>query len=99
MSTTPSAAPRTQAEIEAEIARTRAELRATVDELSDRLNPRTRAEEAVGEAKIALAALRRKVTGEVPAADEPAPTRTGWAVVGAGAALAALVVGAVVRKL
>ncbi len=99
MSTTPSATPRTQAEIEAEIARTRAELRATVDELSERLNPRTRAEEALDEAKIALASLRRKVTGEVPGADEPEPTREGWAVLGAGAALAALVVGTIVRKL
>ncbi len=99
MSTTPAAAPRSQAEIEAEIARTRAELRATVDELSDRLNPRTQAEEALGEAKIALATLRRKVTGEVPAADEPEPTRTGWLVLGAAAALAAAAVGTVVRKL
>jgi len=88
-----------QAQIEAEIARTRAELRATVDQLSDRLNPKNQAQEAVDEAKLAFAELKRKVTGEVRPADEPEPTRLGWIVLGAGAALAAAVVGTIVRKL
>jgi len=39
------------------------------------------------------------VTGEVRPADEPEPTRLGWIVLGAGAALAAAVVGTIVRKL
>ena len=90
---------RSQAEIEAEIARTRAELRATVDELSDRLSPKNQAQAALDEAKLAVAELKRKVTGEVRPADEPEPTRTGWVVLGVGAALAAAVVGSVVRKL
>lgn len=90
---------RTQAQIESDIARTRAELRATVDELSDRLNPRNQAQAAVDEAKVALADLRRKVTGEVRPADEPEPTRLGWIVLGTGAALAAAVVGGIARKL
>lgn len=90
---------RTQAQIEADIARTRAELRATVDELSDRLNPRSQAQNAVDEAKAALAELKRKVTGQARPADEPEPTRLGWVVLGAGAALAAAVVGGIARKL
>ena len=90
---------RTQAQIEADIARTRAELRATVDELSDRLNPRNQAQEAVDEAKIAFDDLKRKVTGEVRPADEPEPTKLGWIVLGAAAAVAAAVVGTVARKL
>ena len=48
-----------QAQIEAEIARTRAELRATVDELSERLNPRTQAEHVMDEAMSRLAGSRR----------------------------------------
>ena len=88
-----------QAEIEAEIARTRAELRATVDELSVRLNPKNQAQDALDEAKFAVAELKRKVTGEVRAADEPEPTRRGWIVLGASAALAAAVLGTVLRKL
>lgn len=90
---------RTQAQIEADIARTRAELRATVDELSERLNPRNQAQNAVDEAKLAFAELKRKVTGEVRPADEPEPTRLGWIVLGTAAALAAAVVGGVARKL
>lgn len=89
----------TQVEIEAEIARTRAELRATVDQLSERLNPKTQAADALDEAKLAFAELKRKATGEVRPADEPEPTRTGWLVLGAGAALAVAVVGTIVRKL
>jgi hypothetical protein len=97
----PSAQPKaaTQAEIEAEIARTRAELRATVDELSERLNPRNQAEYAADEAKVAFAELKRKVTGELRPTDAPEPTRTGWVVLGAGAAVAALVVASIARKL
>lgn len=90
---------RTQAQIEADIARTRAELRATVDELSDRLNPRNQAQNAVDEAKLAFADLKRKVTGEVRPADEPEPTKLGWIVLGTAAAVAAAVVGTVARKL
>lgn len=87
------------AQIEAEIARTRAALQATVDELTDRLHPRNQAEHALEEAKIALADLKRRVTGEVRLPDEPEPTRTGWVVLGAGAAAAAAVVATIVRKL
>lgn len=88
-----------QAELEAEIARTRAELRATVDQLSVRLNPKTQAQDALDEARLAVAELKRKVTGEVRPADEPEPTRRGWIVLGAGTALTAAVVGTVLRKL
>lgn len=88
-----------QAQIEAEIARTRAELRATVDELSERLNPRTQAERAMDEAKIAFAEVKRTVTGQVRAPGEPEPSRTGWIVLGAGTAAAAAIVATVLRKL
>ncbi len=88
-----------QAQIEADIARTRAELRATVDELSGRLNPKTQAQHALDEAKGAFAEAKRKVSGEVRPADEPEPTRTGWIVLGAGAALAAAVLAGIARKL
>lgn len=89
----------TQAQIEADIARTRAELQATVDQLSDRLDPRTQAQHVMQEAKIAIAEVKRKVTGEVRGADEPEPTRTGWIVLGLGAAAAAALVATIVRKL
>lgn len=89
----------TQAQIEADIARTRAELQATVDQLSDRLDPRTQAQHVMEEAKIAIAEVKRKVTGEVRGADEPEPTRTGWIVLGLGAAAAAALVATIVRKL
>lgn len=88
-----------QAAIKADIARTRAELQATVDELSDRLDPRARAQEVVDEAKIAANDLKRRVTGEVRPLDEPEPTRTGWIALGAAAAGAAAVVATVLRKL
>ena len=88
----------TQAQIEADIARTRAELQATVDQLSDRLDPRTQAQHVMQEAKIAIAEVKRKVTGEVRGADEPEPTRTGWIVLGLGAAAAAALVATIVRK-
>ena len=41
----------TPEEIEAQIARNRAELAATIDELSDRLDPKAKAEELVVQAK------------------------------------------------
>ena len=88
-----------QAQIEAEIARTRAELQATVDELSDRLNPRNQAEHVKDEAMIAFAQVKRTVTGQVRAPDEPEPSRTGWIALGPGAAAAAAVVVKVLRKL
>ena len=88
-----------QAQIEAEIARTRAELQATVDELSNRLNPRTQAEHVMDEAKIAIAEVKRTVTGQVRAPGEPEPSRTGWIALGAAAAAAAAIVATVLRKL
>lgn len=87
-----------QAEIEADIARTRAELRATVDELTERLNPKTQAQNAMDEAKVAFAELKRKVTGEVRPAEAPEPTREGWLVLGAGAAIAAIVLAGIARR-
>ena len=87
------------AAIEAEIARTRAELQRTVDELSQRLDPRTQAKHAVDEATVAVADLKRLVSGEVPGRGAAEATRTGWIVLGAGAALAAAVVATVIRKL
>ena len=86
-------------DIEAEIARTRAELRSTVDELTERLNPRNQAQEAVDEVKVAVADLKRRVTGDVRPAGEPEPTTKGWVVLGAAAALALTVVTKIVRKL
>lgn len=86
-------------DIEAEIARTRAELKATVDELSDRLSPRTQASEAVDDVKIAVADLKRRVTGDVRPLGEPEPTKKGWIVLGVGVAIVAGVVAKVVRKL
>jgi hypothetical protein len=86
-------------EIEAEIERTRAELQATVDELSDRLSPKSLAQEAMDEARIAAADLKRRVTGEVRSSAEPEPSRTGWIVLGTGAALTLAVVSKIVRKL
>ncbi|HWS58188.1 MAG TPA: DUF3618 domain-containing protein [Actinotalea sp.] len=86
-------------EIEAEIARTRAELQATIDELTDRLDPKANASRVVDEAKAAAADLRRRVTGEERVAGEPEATRTGWLLLGFGAAAAALVVAAVARRL
>ena len=89
----------TPQQVEAEIARTRQELRATVDELSDRLSPRTLAQDAMGQAKVAVDDLKRRVTGEVRGPGDPEPTKAGWAVVGTGAAVALLVVSKIVRKL
>ncbi|MCL3863122.1 DUF3618 domain-containing protein [Actinotalea sp. K2] len=99
MSTTPAKPATTPQEIEAEIARTRAELQATVDQLSERLDPRVQAEEARDEAKAALGDLRRRVTGDPLLPGEQPATTKGWVVLGAGAAIAALVTAAVVRKL
>lgn len=51
---------RTAAQIEADLAATRAELAATVDQLTDRLNPATRAKEAAADPRkrrIAMAAV------------------------------------------
>lgn len=89
----------TPQDIEAEIARTRAQLKTTVDELSDRLDPKTLATEAVDEAKIAVTDLKRRVTGEVRPAGSPEPTKMGWVVLGTGAAVALAVVSKVIRKL
>ena len=86
-------------DIEADIARRRAELRTTVDDLSDRLNPRNQATEALEDAKNAVADLKRRVTGDVRRADEPEATRRGWIVLGTGAAVVLTVVGKIVRRL
>jgi hypothetical protein len=86
-------------EIEAEIARTRAELKATVDELSERLSPKAQATEAVEDVKVAVADLRRRVTGDIKPAGEPAPSTKAWVVLGVGAALAVAVVTKIIRKL
>ena len=86
-------------DIEADIARTREELRSTVDELSERLNPRNQAQEVVEEVKVAVADLKRRVTGDVRPAGEPEPTKKGWVALGAAAALALTVVTKIVRKL
>lgn len=86
-------------QIEADIARTRQELRVAVDELSERLNPRSMAQDAVEEAKLAAQDIKRRVTGDVRPADEPEPSRTGWIVLGTGAAVALMVVSKVLKKL
>ncbi|WP_372594037.1 DUF3618 domain-containing protein [Actinotalea sp.] len=86
-------------DIEADIARNRAELKATVDALSERLDPKAQADRVKDDTMAAIAELRRKATGETRAPDEPAPTTTGWVVLGAGAALALAVVTKVLRKL
>lgn len=85
--------------IEADIARTREELQTTVDELSDRLSPKSLAQDAADEVKIAVADLKRRATGEVRAADEPEPTKAGWVLLGTGAVVALAVVRKIVRKL
>ena len=90
---------RSTSQIEADIARTRAELQSTVDQLSERLDPRTQARRATAEAKAALAALRRRVTGDQGLPDDPKPTTTGWVLLGAGALAAAALVAAVIRRL
>ena len=89
----------TPQEIQDDIARTRAELQQTVDELSERLDPRTQANEALAEAKLAVSDLKRRVTGEVRGAGEPEPTTKGWVVLGAAAAVATVIAAGVVRKL
>jgi hypothetical protein len=85
--------------IEADIAQTRAELRQTVDELSDRLNPSSLAQEAMEEAKIAAADLKRRATGEVRGPVDPEPSTTGWVILGTGAALGLAIVTKILRKL
>lgn len=77
----------TQQEIEAQIARTREELRLTVDELSQRLDPKVQATKVVDEGKLAVAELKRRVTGEERPYGEPEPSRTGWIALGSAAAL------------
>lgn len=86
-------------DIEADIARARAEIQATVDELTGRLDPKANAVRVVDEAKAAAADLRRRVTGDSRAADEPEATTTGWVVLGAGAAAAVALVAGIIRKL
>ena len=88
----------TPSEIEAQIARTRAEVKLTVDELSERLDPRTQAHRITDETKVAVEDIKRRVTGEVRAPGDPEPTRTGWIVLGVGAALVLGVVSKIVRR-
>ena len=90
---------RTPQQIEAEIARTRQELRLTVDELSERLDPRTQATLAADEVKAAVAEVRRKISGEPRSVGDPEPTTRAWVILGSGAAVALGFVAAVVRKL
>ncbi|MBO1753171.1 DUF3618 domain-containing protein [Actinotalea sp. BY-33] len=90
---------RTPQQIEAEIARTRQELRLTVDELSDRLDPRTQATLAVDEVKAAVAEVKRKVSGESRPLGEPEPTTRAWVILGTGAAAAVGLVASIIRKL
>lgn len=77
--------------IEAEIARTRAALQATVDELSDRLDPRAQLNETVAETKVAVADLKRRISGEEREPGAPEPTARGWAVLGTAAGVAVLI--------
>ena len=86
-------------DLQADIARTRAELQATVDELAERLNPKANVLAALDEAKVAVDEIRRKMAGEERGPEDPEPTTTGWAVLGAGAAAAAAIVAGVARKL
>ena len=81
------------------VARTRAELRAAVDELSERLSPRTQAQHAREEARIAAAEIKRMVVGEKRSAGAPEPSRTGWVVLAVGAAAAAGTLAIIARKL
>lgn len=85
-------------EIQADIVRTRAELAAAVDELTERLDPKTNVLRALEEAKVAVDEVRRRVTGEERGPEDPEPTTTGWVVLGAGAAAAAAIVAGVIRK-
>lgn len=77
----------TPQEIQAQIARTREELRLTVDELSERLDPRVQAERVSEDVKLAVADLKRKVTGEEKPYGEREPGKAGWVVLGSAAAL------------
>lgn len=89
----------TPQQIQDDIARTRIELQRTVDELSERLDPRTQANEAMAEAKVAVSDLKRRVTGEVRSPGEPEPTTKGWVLLGAAAAVTAVIAAGVIRKL
>ncbi|KGM14190.1 DUF3618 domain-containing protein [Cellulomonas bogoriensis] len=100
--TTPDAAEqdtRSPAQIEADIARTRQEIKLAVDELSNRLDPRVQAKAVGDETRAAAADLRRRLAREPRGLTESPPTTRGWVVLGVGAALTALVLTAVVRRL
>lgn len=86
------------ASIEADIARTRAQLQDAVDELSDRLNPKNVAAELTDDVKLAVADLKRRVTGDVRPPGEPEPGKAAWVVLGTGAAIVLAVVGKLVRR-
>lgn len=88
---------RTAAEIEADLARTRSELTATVNELSDRLNPRTQLNAAKESARAAAAdfSTRAREMGDRAAGGDP----TALAIVaGVIATAAGVVIGAVLRR-
>lgn len=85
--------------IEADNARTREELKVAVDQLAERLHPRTQANDAMNEAKIAVEDLKRRVTGEVRRPDEPEASRTGWVVLGTAAALTTVVLSKIIKRL
>jgi hypothetical protein len=88
---TPFASDRTRA-LEAELAATRAALAGTVDELTDRLNPRTQATRVVADGKRMVANLT-----DPDASDDD--RKRAMVAVGVAAAAVALIVAGVVRAI
>lgn len=87
----PAASERMKA-LEAELQLTRGELAATVDELADRLNPKTQAERAVAEGK-------RLVSDATDPSVAPEARKRARVVLGVAGAVAALLVTGVVRRI
>ena len=77
--------------LEAELLLTRGQLAATVDELADRLNPKTQAGRAVAEGK-------RLVSDATDPAAAPEARKRARVVLGVAGAVAALLVTGVVRR-
>lgn len=78
--------------LEAELELTRGELAATVDELADRLNPKTQAERAVAEGK-------RLVADATDPTAAPEARKRARVVLGVAGAVAVLLVTGVVRRI